>query len=46
MDWQTEVIIPIHKKGNRRECINNSGMSLRSLPEKCIPNALNKDGAK
>jgi len=32
--WQTEVIILIHKKGDKREYINYQAMSLLSLPGK------------
>ena len=31
-DWQIEVIIPIFKKGDRKQCINCKGISLLSLP--------------
>ena len=33
-DWQTGVIIPIFKKGDRKHCTNYRGISLLSLPDK------------
>ena len=33
-DWQTRVIIPIFKKGDRKQCLNYGGISLHSLPGK------------
>ena len=33
-DWQTGVIIPINKKGDRKECTNYRGISLLILPGK------------
>ena len=33
-DWQTGVIIPIFKKGDRKQCTNYRGISLISLPGK------------
>ena len=33
-DWQTGVIIPIFKKGDRKQCTNYKGISLLSLPDK------------
>jgi len=37
-DWQTGVIIAIHKKGYRRKCTNYRGISLPRLPgnAKCL----------
>ena len=32
--WQTSVIIPIHKKGDKRKCNNCRGVSLISVPGK------------
>ena len=39
-DWQTGVIFPIFKKGDRKQCTNYRGISLLSLPGKYMPNAL------
>ena len=40
--WQTSVIIPIHKKGDKRKCTNYRGISLISVPgkiyAKCLEN--------
>jgi len=33
-EWQTGVIIPIFKKGDRKQCTNYRGISLISLPGK------------
>ena len=33
-DWQTGVIIPIFKKGDRKQCTNYRGISLLCLPGK------------
>ena len=33
-DWQTGVIIPIFKEGDRKQCKNYRGISLLSLPGK------------
>ena len=33
-DWQTDVIIPIYKKRDRKECMNYRGMSLPTFPGK------------
>ena len=33
-DWQADVIIPIFKKGDRKQCTNYRGISLLSLPGK------------
>jgi len=45
-DWQTRVIIPMHKKGDRSECTNYRGISLLSLPGKVHAKYLNKDSTK
>ena len=41
-DWQTRVIIPIYKKGDRKESTIYRGISLLSLPgkvyAKCLEN--------
>ena len=39
-DWQTGVIIPIFKKGNRKQCTNYRGISLLSLPGKVYAKCL------
>ena len=39
-DWQTGVIVPIFKKGDRKQCTNYREKSLLSLPGKYTPNAL------
>jgi len=41
-DWQTALIIPIHKKEDRRECINYRGISLHSFPGKVYAKSLEK----
>jgi len=45
-EWQTGVIILIFKKGDRKKCSNYRGISLLSLKEKCMPNALKGNAAK
>ena len=40
--WQTIVIIPIHKKGDKRKCTNNGGISLISVPGKVYAKCLEK----
>ncbi|TWW74534.1 hypothetical protein D4764_14G0005370, partial [Takifugu flavidus] len=34
LDWQTEVVVPLFKKGDRRVCSNYRGIALLSLPDK------------
>ena len=41
-NWQTSVIIPIYKKGNRKECTNYQGISLLSLPGKVYAKCIEK----
>ena len=41
-DWQTGVIIPIFKKGNRKDCTNYRGISLLSLPGKVYAKCLGR----
>ena len=41
-DWQTGVIIPIFKKGDRKQCTNYSGISLLSLPRKVYAKCLER----
>ena len=40
--WQTNVIIPIHKKGDKRKCTNYRGISLISVPGKVYAKCLEK----
>ena len=35
-DWKKAIIIPIHKKGDRKECGNSRGISLLSVPGKVL----------
>ncbi|GAB0086845.1 Reverse transcriptase domain [Sergentomyia squamirostris] len=39
-DWQVGVIVPIFKKGNRKDCANYRGISLLSLPGKVFAKVL------
>ena len=41
-DWQTGLIIPIHKKGDRKECTNYLGFSPLSIPGKVCGKYLEK----
>ena len=41
-DWQTGVIIPIFKKGDRKLCTNYRGMSLLCLPGKVYAKCLER----
>ena len=41
-DWQTGVIIPIFKKGDRKQCTNYRGISLLSLPWKVYAKCLER----
>ena len=45
-DWQTGVIIPIFKKGDRKQCTNYRGISLLSLPGKVYAKALKGNAEK
>ena len=40
--WQTSVIMPIHKKGDKRKCTNYRGISLISVPGKVYAKCLEK----
>ena len=40
--WQTGVIIPIHKKGDNRKCTNHRGISLISVADKVYAKCLEK----
>ena len=41
-DWQSGVVIPVHKKGDKKECTNYRGISLLSLPGKVYAKCLEK----
>ena len=41
-DWQKSVIVPIYKKGNKKEYCNYMGISLLSVPGKVYTNIMNK----
>ncbi|XP_055714214.1 uncharacterized protein LOC129808460 [Phlebotomus papatasi] len=41
-DWQVGVIIPIFKKGNKKDCSNYRGISLLSLPGKAYAKVLER----
>ena len=41
-DWQIGVIIPIFKKGERKQCTNYKGISLLSLPGKVYAKCLER----
>ena len=41
-EWQTGVIIPIFKKGDRKQCTNYRGISLLSLPGKVYAKCLER----
>ena len=43
---QTSVIIPIHKKGDKRKCTNYRGISLISVPGKVYAKCLEKNAVK
>ena len=40
--WQTSVLIPIHKKGDKKKCTNYRGISLLSLPGKVYAKCLER----
>ena len=40
--WQTSVLIPIYKKGDKKKCNNYRGISLLSLPGKVYEKCLEK----
>ena len=39
-DWHKQLIIPLHKKGNRSECDNYRGIALLNTPSKVLCRAL------
>lgn len=42
LDWQTWLVVPLFKMGNRRVCANYMGFSLFSLPSKAVSGVLEK----
>ncbi|TKS65493.1 LINE-1 reverse transcriptase -like protein [Collichthys lucidus] len=42
LDWQTGVVVPLFKKGDRRMCSNYRGITLLSLPGKVFSGVLER----
>uniref|UniRef100_A0A3B3S8K7 Reverse transcriptase domain-containing protein n=1 Tax=Paramormyrops kingsleyae TaxID=1676925 RepID=A0A3B3S8K7_9TELE len=42
LDWQTGVVVPLFKKGDRRVCSNYRGITLLSLPGKVFSRVLER----
>ena len=42
VDWKTGIVVPIFKKGDRRECFNYRGTTLLSLPGKVYARVLER----
>ena len=42
VDWQTGIVVPIFKKGDRRECSNYRGITLLNLPGKVYARVLER----
>ena len=42
VDWQTGIVVPVFKKGDRRECSNHRGITLLSLPGKVYARVLER----
>ena len=42
LKWQTRIVVPIFKKGDRRECSNYRGITLLSLPGKVYARVLER----
>uniref|UniRef100_A0A8C9TQF7 Reverse transcriptase domain-containing protein n=1 Tax=Scleropages formosus TaxID=113540 RepID=A0A8C9TQF7_SCLFO len=42
LEWQTGVVVPIFKKGDRRVCANYQGITLLSLPSKVYAGVLER----
>ena len=42
LDWQTGVVVPLFKKGDRRVCSNYRGITLLSLPGKVYSKVLER----
>ena len=39
-DWQSQPIVPLHKKGSQTICNNYHGIALLSIPGKVFANAI------
>ncbi len=42
IDWQTGVVVPLHKKGDQKDCNNYRGITLLSLPGKAYASVLHR----
>ena len=42
VDWQAGTVVPVFKKGDRRECSNYRGITLLSLPGKAYSRVLER----
>ena len=40
MDWQSQLLVPLHKKGSRTICDNYCGIALLSIPGKVFAKAI------
>ena len=39
-DWQSQILVPLHKKGSRTSCDNYRGIALLSVPGKVFAKAI------
>ncbi|KAK0154256.1 putative uncharacterized transposon-derived protein F52C9.6 [Merluccius polli] len=46
LDWQTGVVVPLFKKGDRRVCSNYRGITLLSLPDRYLQLSLDRFAAE
>ncbi|KAK0155020.1 Craniofacial development protein 2 [Merluccius polli] len=46
LDWQTGVVVPLFKKGDRRVCSNYRGITLLSLPDRDLQLSLDRFAAE